>query len=115
MKNRDIILFVNDILEHIENIEDYTLGFSKGDFWDDRKTQDAVVRNIEIIGEATKNIPESFRKKYPRVEWRRIEGTRDIFIHNYLGINLEIVWDIVKKELPKLKREIKFILKKENN
>jgi hypothetical protein len=111
---RDVILFVGDILEHIENIEDYTIGFSKGEFWDDKKTQDAVVRNIEIIGEAVKNIPEGFRKKYSEVEWQKIAGMRDILSHNYLGIDLELVWKSIKDELPKLKREIKFILKSEN-
>ena len=111
---RDFILFIKDILESIENIEDFVAGFSKEDFWDDKKTQDAVIRNIEIIGEAVKNIPEIIRQKYPNVEWKKIAGIRDILIHNYLGTDLEIVWGIIKNNLPKLKKEIKLIIKKEN-
>jgi uncharacterized protein with HEPN domain len=108
---RDIIIFINDILECIENIENFTQGFSKVDFFDDKKTQDAVIRNLEIIGEAIKNIPDKFRRKYPKIEWKKIAGVRDIFIHSYFGVDLEIVWTIVKKDIPVLKNNIKFILK----
>jgi uncharacterized protein with HEPN domain len=113
MIKKDMILFIEDILECIENIEDFIYDVSKGDFYDNKMAQDAVVRNIEVIGEAVKNIPEKFRKKYPKVEWRKIAGTRDIFIHAYFGVDLGIVWKIVKEDLPKLKKEIKNILKRE--
>ena len=68
---------------------------------------------MEIIGEASKNLPENFREKYKEVEWKRIAGTRDKIIHHYFGIDLNTVWDIVKKDLPDLKRKIKTILKTE--
>jgi uncharacterized protein with HEPN domain len=111
---RDMTLFIEDILECISLIEKSFKDLNKEDFKEDRDIQDATIRRIEVIGEAVKNIPENFRKKYPKIEWKKIAGLRDILIHAYFGINLERVWDIVKYDLPELKREIKFILKSEN-
>lgn len=112
---RDIILFIEDIFESIKRIEDFTKDFSEEDFCDNKMVQDAVVRNFEIIGEAVKNIPENFRKKYSKIEWKDIAGLRDKLTHAYFGVDLERIWGVVKNDLPKLKKEIKNILKKEKN
>lgn len=110
---RDIFLFVEDILKSIKNIKDFSEGISKELFMKDELRQSAIIRQIEIIGEAVKNIPESFRKKYPSIEWRKIAGTRDVIIHSYFGIDFEKVWYILKEDLIVLEKEIINILEKE--
>jgi len=110
---RDIMLFVEDILESIERIESFSKGILEKEFMEDELRQSAIIRQIEIIGEAVKNIPEDFRKKYPKIEWKKIAGTRDIITHAYFGVDFEKIWEVVKKDLPQLKKEIKNILDKE--
>ncbi len=100
-----------DILDAIERIFSYAKGMRYNNFLTDRKTQDAIVRNIEIIGEAARGIPKTFRTDNPQIPWDEIIGMRNIIVHHYFGILLDVVWDIVKKELPKLKRQIKSIIK----
>ncbi|HIH63239.1 MAG: hypothetical protein QT05_C0010G0006 [archaeon GW2011_AR13] len=112
---RDILLFVEDILGSIINIENFSKGISEEKFIGDELRKSAIIRQIEIIGEAVKNIPESFRKKYPNIEWKKIAGTRDIIIHAYFGVDYEKVWEVVKKDIPKLKKEIQEIIKKEKS
>jgi uncharacterized protein with HEPN domain len=111
---RDLLLFLDDILDSIRKIELFSKNFTKKKFEKDEKTQDAIVRRLEIIGEAVKNIPDYFREKYPKIPWRKIAGFRDIIIHAYFGINLDRVWAVVKEDLPELKKKIEFILSKEN-
>ena len=97
-------------MESINDIESFSNGLSKRDLSENRMKQNAIIRGIEIIGEATKNIPDDFRKNYPEIEWRKIAGLRDIVIHTYFDIDLDVLWEIIKNDLPKLKKKIEKIL-----
>ncbi|MDI6760147.1 MAG: DUF86 domain-containing protein [Candidatus Brocadiaceae bacterium] len=110
-KRRDID-YLGDIKEAIELVTAYTQGLTFGGFIQDRKTQDAVIRNLEIIGEATKNISAHLRKKYPQVPWKEFAGLRDKVIHHYFGIKHDVIWQ-VKEELPEIIPQIKEIMNKE--
>jgi len=105
--------YLRDILIACENIIEYKKGYDFDSFMADRKTQDAIIRNIEIIGEAVKAISESLKNKYPEVEWREIARTRDKLIHSYFGIDLDVVWDIINLDIPRLQRQIGDIIKRE--
>lgn len=102
--------YLKDILESIRKIEKYTENMSYGDFREDELRQDGVARNLEIIGEAVKKIPDEIKNQKPDIEWKKIAGLRDILTHEYFGINLEIVWDVTKNKLPDLKKNTKAIL-----
>ena len=112
MKKEDLI-FVEHIIESVGAIEQFTSGITKSDFLRCLKTQDAVVRRLEIIGEATKNISTSFQKKYSDIPWQKMARMRDRLIHHYFGVDLKVVWSVVKKELPSLKKRILHILSRE--
>ncbi len=107
---KDTSIFLKHIIESIERIEDFTRNVSEEDFLDSVQLQDAVIRRLEIIGEATKNIPKEFIKKHPEVPWSETTKTRDKLIHGYFGVDLNLTWDIVKRDLPDLKKKIKKIL-----
>lgn len=107
---KDPKIFLHHILESMEEIENHIRDISEEEFSRDIKTQDAVVRRIEIIGEAIKNLSTGFKKRYPEVEWREIAGMRDKLIHHYFGIKMGIVWETSKKDLPGLKKQISKIL-----
>ncbi len=109
MSKRSDVEFLNDIYEGIQRIELYTQKINYENFLEDRKTQDAVVRNLEIIGEAVKNISGNFKSKYPQIPWKDLAAVRDRLIHHYFGVNLEIVWTILKEDLPNLREEIQKI------
>lgn len=107
---KDARVFLLDILECIEKIEEYTKNVSKDEFLDETWIQDAVLRRVEVIGEAVKNIPLRLRKKYPDVPWKKVAGMRDKLIHAYFGVSLERVWSVVKDDLPELKMNVELIL-----
>jgi uncharacterized protein with HEPN domain len=102
-----------DILDAIERVFTYVKGMTYKDFLSDSKTQDAVVRNIEIIGEAARNLPKTFRTENPQVPWDEIIGMRNVIVHRYFGILVDVIWDVIKKELPKLKKHIESFIKVE--
>ena len=114
-KERDYLLFLEDILNAIEKIEIYTKELSFEDFCANSMASDAVVRNFEIIGEATNNVPEKIKKKYSNVEWKEATGFRNVLIHDYFGIDLESVWDTIKNNIPPFKRHIAEVLKAEED
>ncbi|MBI5221030.1 MAG: DUF86 domain-containing protein [Candidatus Liptonbacteria bacterium] len=109
MSKRGYRLYLVDIKTALENVEQYTAGLPMADFIGDQKTVDAVVRNLEIMGEAAANLTEDEREKYPAVPWGKIIGMRNKVIHEYFGVDTEILWQTIKEDLPKLKEEIEKI------
>ncbi|MCS6907098.1 MAG: DUF86 domain-containing protein [Anaerolineales bacterium] len=103
--------FLSDILEAIRRAQAYTEGMTFETFLQDTKTQDAVVRNLEIIGEATKGLSNEVRERYPGVPWKSMAGVRDRLIHHYFGISLDVVWDIVSGELGEVRMQVERILR----
>lgn len=110
MKKRDYTDYIQDILDSICDIENFTKGMGFEQFSKDKKTINAVVRSIEIIGEATKKIPKILRDKYPNIPWKKMAGMRDKMIHEYFGIDIEIFWKVTKDEIPPLKLFIQSML-----
>jgi len=114
MKHEDLP-YIKHILDAINDIENSIKNLSKEEFKKSKDTKDATVRRIEIIGEAVKNISKGMRNKYPTIEWKKIAGTRDIMIHAYFNVDLDVTWDIVKKDLPDLKKKMRIILEEESS
>ena len=110
MRKRDYRDCLQDIIESINDIEVFTKDMSFEDFAKDRKTMNAVIRSIEVIGEATKKIPMSIRGEHPSIPWKKMAGMRDKMIHEYFGIDIEILWKSAKDELPPLKSLIQNVL-----
>jgi len=108
--SRDIGLYLEDILESCQRITLYAEGMSFESFVKNNLVYDAVLRNIEIVGEAVKHMPAKVRKQYPEVDWRRIAGMRDIVAHHYFSLHDEIVWDIVGNKIPELAEQVGRIL-----
>lgn len=106
MSKRGDFELICDIKEAIKRIEDYLDGLTFEKFLKDVKSQDAVVRNLEIIGEAAKGVSDGLTQKYSNIPWKKLSGVRDRLIHHYFGVNLDIIWEIAKKDLPGLSAEI---------
>ena len=106
---KDDRVYLINILECIEKIQFYTR-VGKDDFMKSTLIQDAVIRNLEIIGEATKKISEILRNDYKDIPWWKMAGLRDILIHDYMGVDLKTVWNVVEKELPLVEKMIKIIV-----
>ena len=110
---KEPLVFIEHILESIKNIENFSQRLSKSKFARDRLRQSAIIREIEIIGEAVKNLPFDFTKKYSNIPWKGIAGMRDKITHHYFGLDLDTIWDIIKEDIPRLKKDIQNILDKE--
>lgn len=108
--SRDYRLYLEDIQKSCEKVLRYACGLSLAQFVSDEKTFDAIVRNLEIIGEAAKHIPPEIRNRYSDVEWPKVAGLRDIVAHEYFGLDEDILWDIVQNRIPALLRQIRQIL-----
>ena len=103
---RDMRLYIQDVLENIEAIEGYVQSKTEEQFYGNRQVQDAVLRRLEIIGEAVKNVDEDFRGRYPEIPWKKIAGLRGVLIHEYFGVSLKRVWRVIKIDLVDLKSNI---------
>lgn len=102
--------YLEDILAAIDDVAAFTHGYSSDTFATDRKTINAVIRSLEVIGEAAKQIPAHLRDQSPGVPWKYMAGMRDKLIHQYFGVDLSIVWIVVKDEIPPLRSEIELLL-----
>jgi uncharacterized protein with HEPN domain len=108
---KDPKVFLKHILESILLIKQYTEPLTKEDFVLSLQSQDAVIRRLEIIGEAVKNLPIEFTNTYPAIPWRQIAGMRDVLIHKYFGVDLSLTWETVQKDILTLETQINEILK----
>ena len=104
-------VYLHHIVDAIERIDDYITGLSSEEFTKDEKTKDAVVRNLEIIGEAAKKITEKTKSSNPEIPWKNMASMRDRLIHAYFGVDYNIVWQVAKEELPPLREKLKSLLK----
>jgi uncharacterized protein with HEPN domain len=104
---RNLNLYIDDIQESIEKIEEYTKGITLEEFLKNTQIQDAVLRRLEIIGEAVRNIPGDFKKAHSEIPWDMIAGMRNVVAHEYFGINVKRVWKTIERDIPELKNKIK--------
>jgi len=110
---KDPIVYLNHILTCTSKIQAYTSGIDEEEFLKDSLIQDGVIRNLEIIGEATKQLKPEFRAKYPDIEWKKIAGLRDKLIHDYIGVDIWAVWGVVEKVIPEFEVQIRNIIARE--
>jgi len=103
---KDDSLYIDHILQSINNILDYTKDLNKKDFSKSKLVQDAVIRNFEIIGEATKKVSDDYKQVHFEVPWKAISGMRDKLIHDYIGVDIEVIWKTIKEDLPPLKKKL---------
>jgi len=109
MKDRDLRDYINDLIEACEDILSFTEGMSYSDFVGDKRTVNAVVRSLEVIGEATKKLPTAFRNNYPNIPWKQMAGMRDKLIHEYFGVDKEMLWQVIQRHIPNILPLIKEI------
>ena len=114
-KDREIADYLDDILTALSDIEVFIQGMNFKTFSEDKKTVNAVIRSLEVIGEATKRIPTSFRMKYPAIPWNKMAGMRDVLIHDYMGVDLKTVWKVAEERLPELKHLFENLLSARND
>ncbi len=112
--SRNYNLYLQDIVEAADRVASYVESMTRSEFETDQMRIDAVIRNLGIIGEAVKKIPDSIREKYPSVPWHNIAGLRNRVIHVYFNVNMDVVWDALQTKLPPLKTQIQRILKERN-
>lgn len=115
MSSRDWTFRINDILKSIEKIETYIEGMTAESFKKNELVIDAVIRNLEVIGEASKSIPSTIRRSHPDIPWDQMNGMRNLLIHEYFGVDVPTVWHTAKRHLPLLKRQLDYILKNKNS
>ena len=104
--SRDEIMYLRDIAQSCRKILTFTADLTQAELLQDEKTYDAVIRNLEIIGEAAKHISSKSKKQLPDIEWRKAAGLRDMLTHAYFGIDNDILWDIIQNKIPKLEKEV---------
>jgi len=114
MPKRDVGVLLEDILSAIDKISRFITGVELKKFIKDEKTVDAVVRNLEIIGEAARQIPSEFASQHPEIPWPHIIGLRNRIVHDYAGIDLELIWEIINNDLKSLRPAIEHLYNKEN-
>ena len=115
IKDREFSDYLNDILEAIDDIQSFTKDMSFKDLESDKKTLYAVIRCLEILGEAVKKIPKNVKERYPNIPWRDMAGMRDILIHDYFGVDVETVWLTVNEKTPQIKPIVEKMLKELND
>jgi uncharacterized protein with HEPN domain len=106
MPKRDPDLLIQDILEAVRKIDRFIAGLDHSAFLRDERTVDAVVRNLEVLGEAAKQLPDDFTSRHPNIPWNQIAGLRNRIVHDYFGLDLNIIWQIVHHDLPRLKAQL---------
>jgi uncharacterized protein with HEPN domain len=110
---KDDSIYLRHVLDAIVKIEEYTQGIKYERFMDNHLIQDGVIRQIEIIGEATKRLSKETRERYSEIPWKDMTGMRDKLIHNYLGVDLDAVWDTVEKDIPDLRNRLRYLIEKD--
>jgi uncharacterized protein with HEPN domain len=115
IKNREFRDYLNDIIEVIDDIQNFTENISFKDLENDKKTLYAVIRCLEILGEAVKKIPKNVKERYPDIPWKDMAGMRDVLIHDYFGVDVETVWLTVNEKIPHIKPIVEKMLKELND
>ena len=111
MRSREWRLRIEDMLEAIGRIEEFVLGMDREAFLKDRRTSDAIVRNLEIIGEAARNVPDDIASRHPEVPWKKAREMRNVLAHAYFGVDLPTVWRTIQEDLPPLKEQLGTLLR----